>query len=209
MKMEAKQEQLNHIARKYCFSLRDLEHDGLYYDGFFTFDQMAEIVDYLRTPEDNKNELFEKCWVDYRRKGSKKKAREYWLKLSDKEKDMVRPHIKAYVSANELQYQKDFERYLRDKTFLNVVYANNVVTYDPSRVFADESTIAAYMPETGTCIFWKEALSCYIYVGYWDGKNIADGYNDSNRPNGATITLNNGRGRIQWDAKSKEWRKII
>jgi hypothetical protein len=36
---------------------------------------------------------------------------------------------------------------------------------------------------------------------------ISDGYTDDNRPNGATITLNNGRGRIQWDAKSKEWIK--
>ena len=27
------------------------------------------------------------------------------------------------------------------------------------------------------------------------------------RPNGATITLNNGRGVISWDAETKEWRK--
>lgn len=49
---------------------------------------------------------------------------------------------------------------------------------------------------------------------YWSDDNfyygvIFDGYTDDNRPDGATITLNNARGRIQWNAKSKEWRKII
>jgi hypothetical protein len=37
---------------------------------------------------------------------------------------------------------------------------------------------------------------------------ISDGYTDDNRPNGATITLNNGRGDIRWNSETKTWDKI-
>lgn len=96
-----------------------------------SFDQMAAIVDYLRT-SDKKDELFEECWKAYRRKGSKKKSLEYWTKLKDKEKSSVLSHIKAYVASREVQYQKDFERYLRDKIFTTVVYQGSKMVYDPT-----------------------------------------------------------------------------
>lgn len=96
-----------------------------------TFDAMAQIVEFLMT-SDSKDELFEQCWIAYRRKGSKKKAKEYWRKLSEKEKSLVLPHIKAYVESREISYQKDFERYLRDKCFLSVVFNGNKVAYDPT-----------------------------------------------------------------------------
>ena len=79
-----------------------------------------------------KDELFEECWKAYRRKGSKAKSKTYWNKLSNEERQRVLQHIKAYVSVRDLSYQKDFERYLRDKVFDTVVVNNNNVVYDPT-----------------------------------------------------------------------------
>ena len=64
------------------------------------------------------------------------------------------------------------------------------------------------MPLTDGALSWNEYYNCFMYVGYWDGVHIADGYTDDDRPNGATITLNNGRGVISWDSKTKTWNKI-
>ena len=88
-----------------------------------------------------KKDLFEECWVAYRRKGIKKRAKEYWNKLSDEEMNMVMPHIKAYVSSRDVQYQKDFERYLRDRVFLEVVYSGNNIIYDPTKTSSEEPSL--------------------------------------------------------------------
>lgn len=152
-------------------------------------------------------ELFEQCWIAYKRKGSKKKSLEYWKKLTDVEKQNVMPHIKAYVSTRELQYQKDFERYLRDKTFTTIVFSKNKVIYDPTRLDKKDKANEVYMPLTDGALSWNDYYTCYMYVGYWDGKHIPDGYDDDTRPDGASVTLNNGRGTITWDAETKEWRE--
>ena len=80
-----------------------------------------------------KDETFEKCWIAYHRKGSKKKAKMQWDKLTDEERLKIPLHIVAYTSEREIQYQQDFERYLRDKTFNSIVYGKgNKIIYDPS-----------------------------------------------------------------------------
>lgn len=150
-----------------------------------------------------KDTLFEECWVAYRRKGSKKKAAEYWNKLNDAEKSLVLPHVKAYVANRDIVYQKDFERYLRDKIFNTIVINGNKVVYDPLR-----NSTSAYTPSGWSIWYNNETKTYWSSDGFYDNK-IYDGYTDDKRPDGATITLNNSRGRIQWDAKSKEWRKII
>ena len=149
-----------------------------------------------------KDELFEECWLAYRRKGKKGKAYPYWKKLTDDEKQSVLPHIKAYVQANELQYQQDFERYLRDKTFQSIVISKNTVVYDPTKF---DST--KYTPQ-GRNIWFDEGTQSYWSMDSFYDEKIYDGYTDDNRPNGATITLNNGRGRIQWDSETKKWNKV-
>lgn len=154
------------------------------------------------------DELFEKCWIAYKRKGSKKKSFEYWKKLTDVEKQNVMPHIKAYVSTRELQFQKDFERYLRDKIFMTVVFGNNKVVYDPTKIGKGETVNEVYMPTCDGALSWNEYYNCYMYVGFWDGKHIPDGYDDDTRPDSASVTLNNGRGTITWDSKTKTWNKI-
>ena len=145
--------------------------------------------------------LFEKCWKAYRRKGSKKKSLEYWKKLTDDEKISVLSHIKAYVASREVQFQKDFERYLRDKIFTTVVYQGSKMVYDPTQY---DNT--AYTPQ-GRSIWYDENTK-----SYWSDDNfyygvISDGYTDDNRPNGATITLNNARGDIRWNSETKKWIK--
>lgn len=175
-------------------------------DDVITFDEMAMIVDYLRT-SDNKDDLFETCWLSYRRKGSKKKAREYWHKLTDAEKQNVMPHIKAYVKSRDLCYQKDFERYLRDKTFNEIIINGNKVIYDPTKLCKGESASNVYMPTCDGALSFNEYYKCYMYVGYWDGRHIPDGYDDDNRPDGASVTLNNGRGTLVWNSETKTWNK--
>lgn len=178
----------------------DTNGSGTTIDGFITFDVMAKIVDYLRTSDPQKD-LFEECWVAYRRKGSKKKSFDYWKKLSDKEKPLVLKHIVPYVESRELRFQKDFERYLRDRVFLTVVFQGNKIVYDPMIGIGD-----AYIPATDGAIKWNDANKCYIYIGMFFGY-IPDGYTDDNRPNGARIMLNNGGGMLEWDSEAKKWNK--
>lgn len=147
------------------------------------------------------DELFETCWLAYRRKGKKGKAYPYWKKLTDNEQQSVLPHIKAYVQAKELQYQQDFERYLRDKTFQSIVISKNTVVYDPSRSQSNE-----YRPTCDVTLMWNDYYKAFIYIGYWDG-HIPDGYTDENRPDGATVMLNNGRGNVKWSKEKKQWIK--
>ena len=154
------------------------------------------------------DELFETCWVAYRRKGSKKKAKEYWRKFTDAEKENVMAHIKAYVKTRDLCYQKDFERYLRDKTFNEIIIKGNNVVYDPTKLGKGESVSQVYMPSGNFSITWDDQLKAYLYIGFYsDGQAIADGYTDSTRPDGARIVLNNGRGEITWSAITQTWIK--
>ena len=175
------------------------------YEMSISFDQMAKIVDYLRQPIDCDKELFEKCWVAYKRKGNKKKSLDYWKKLSKKERSMVLLHINAYVQSRELQYMKDFERYLRDKVFLTVVYNGNQIIYDPTKT-AESYQQEVYMPICGGALMYNDFFKCHVYVGAFNGV-IPDGYTDDMRPNGARVMLNNGRGFVVWNREQKTWEK--
>lgn len=146
-----------------------------------------------------KDELFEKCWTAYRRKGKKCKSKPYWNKLKEEEKQRVLPHIKAYVSANELCFQQDFERYLRDKTFESIVIKGNDIIYDPAC-----GTDAEYHPWGNTSLMYNSIYKCYVYISYFDG-TLCDGYTDDDRPDGASVVLNNGRGTIVWSKSERKW----
>lgn len=145
--------------------------------------------------------LFEECWNAYRRKGKKGKAYPYWKKLSEIEKTQVLPHIRAYVQTRDLQYQQDFERYLRDKTFMSLVFKNSTVIYDPTRLKNGE-----YAPQGRTIWFNEDTKSYWSLDNFYD-ERIYDGYDDENRPDGAEITLNNGRGTYVWNTNNKKWIK--
>ena len=92
--------------------------------------------------EEQDKTMFLSCWIAYRRKGSKKKAYEQWSKLTEEEQLKAQEHIKAYVeSVSDIKYQKDFERYLRDKCFLNVVYKDGKTLFDIEKIEDEKSDI--------------------------------------------------------------------
>ena len=186
------------------------------------YDEGSEIIApniiYNNTKEKNEidksiskssDELFETCWVAYRRKGKKGKAKTYWNKLKQSEKENVLSHIKPYVASRELQYQQDFERYLRDKTFLSVVISKNNIVYDPTKLGKGESTSNVYVPSGNFAITWDDNLKAYLYIGFYsDGMMMPDGYDNDNRPDGAKLVLNNGRGTITWNKTTKTWIRV-
>ena len=149
------------------------------------------------------NELFEKCWTAYLRKGCKKKAKEYWKKIPESEKKMILPHIKAYVGSRELCYLKDFERYLRDEVYKEIVIKNNMIAFDPNRNIHSE-----YNPEQSYCLIWSEKDKMYVYIGFFENNFVPDGYENHNRPDGAKVMLGNNQGIIQWSAEQQKWNKI-
>jgi hypothetical protein len=65
---------------------------------------------------------------------------------------------------------------------------------------------APYTPECGGALNWNDYYGCYMYIGYWDG-DISDGYTNEDRPNGAKVTLNNGRGVVVWNSETHKWEK--
>lgn len=171
-----------------------------------TSDNVNNITDDVEKKKKTKNikkekdEKFEACWLAYGRKGSKAKSLEYWKKLSCKEQEQVLPHVKAYVSSREKCYQKDFERYLRDKTFKTVVVKGNNTIYDPERFTNKEE----YRPLTdGVFQIWDEERKCLLFNGYIDQLN--DGYTSDNRPDGAKVSWN--MYEWIWSSQKKEWVK--
>ena len=57
-------------------------------------------------------ELFEKCWVDYDRKGNKQMALRYWKKLSNDDQQSIHNSIPIYTSNREYKYRKDFQGWI-------------------------------------------------------------------------------------------------
>ena len=149
-------------------------------------------------PED-----FEKAWELYKRKGSKMNAYKRWKILSDDDKEKAFVHIPFYIKSNDIHYLKDFEGYLNNRYFDNVVYdRRGGVMFDPER-----KTSSVYRPSTGGAFSWNEYYKKYLLVGYFDG-HVYDGYDDDERPDGAIVMLNNGRGDIRWSSERKIWEKV-
>lgn len=96
-------------------------------------DNIKEERDKSLSKKEKKDELFEQCWKEYRRKGSKAQAKVQWAKLKTEDRNTMLQHIQAYVSTRELQYQKDFERYLKQRLFDTIVISNDKVIYDPTK----------------------------------------------------------------------------
>lgn len=100
-------------------------------NGFAVFRRKLEAIKKQEAKKDVDITEFEKAWTIYRRKGSKKKSLEQWNKLKKEEQEKALKHISSYVeSVSDIKYQKDFERYLRDKIFNNVVYKDGKTLFD-------------------------------------------------------------------------------
>ena len=85
------------------------------------------------------------------------------------------------------------------------VHTNNPQAF---KDIMEGNAVSAYHPQQSPSLVWDENNKVYIYIGFFDGRFIPDGYNDDNRPDSARILLNNARGIIQWDAEKKEWQHI-
>ena len=109
-------------------------------------------------------------------------------------------------------WKPDFDWWMRDTNgWLTKALEGKVHNSNPqafNEIMRSNGDEVLYTPQGRSIWFNEETKSYWSMDNFYYGV-ISDGYTDDNRPNGATITLNNGRGRIQWDAKSKEWRKII
>lgn len=66
------------------------------------------------------SEMFERFWEQYERKGSKKAAREKYMKLQDKDIEAINIHLPLYLKSKpEKQFRKDAERYLSNRLWEN------------------------------------------------------------------------------------------
>ena len=144
--------------------------------------------------------LFEECWETYKYKGNKAKAKLEWSKLSDKESNLVLPHLKVYVESRDQCYLKDFERYLHDKVFLSVIVKGNNTIYNPEQ-YANEQV---YRPTTdGIFQYWNTERKCLMFNGYID--QLDDGYTKDNRPDGAKVAWS--MYEWVWSKQKQEWVK--
>lgn len=71
----------------------------------------------------------------------------------------------------------------------------------------DLSTINSTYAPQGRTIWFNEGTRSYWTDDNFYYGTISDGYDDETRPDGATLTLNNARGDIYWDKKTKKWNK--
>ena len=69
-----------------------------------------------------------------------------------------------------------------------------------------EQIESTYTPQGRTIWFNEETQSYWSLDNFYD-ERIYDGYDDDNRPDGAEITLNNGRGTYKWNSNNKKWIK--
>lgn len=146
------------------------------------------------------DEYFEQCWKEYGRKGNKAEAFKRWKKLSEEDKSKILPHIKAYIqSKSEKTYQKDFERYISNRTFDTVVYKGNMIIFDPER---ENATDNEYRPQLdGFNLHWSEQAKCYISM--YDIDMLVDGYTVDNRPSSAMVMKNGVK--YKWNTQTKKW----
>lgn len=63
-----------------------------------------------------------------------------------------------------------------------------------------------YEPQGRTIWFNEDTKSYWTYDNFYY-EIIDDGYTDEERPDGAEITLNNGRGTYRWNSNNKKWEK--
>ena len=70
--------------------------------------------------------------------------------------------------------------------------------------FSSKITSSPYHPYGNTSIMYDEINHCYMYIAY-SYSMIADGYTDDERPDGAVLVLNSGRGTLTWSKAERRW----
>jgi hypothetical protein len=108
-------------------------------------------------------------------------------------------------------WKPDFDWWMRDTNGWLTKALEGKVHNANSQAFNDimqgGETNATYTPQ-GRNIWFDEGTQSYWSMdSFYDG-HIYDGYDDGNRPDGAEITLNNGRGKLRWGSSSRKWEKV-
>lgn len=107
-------------------------------------------------------------------------------------------------------WKPDFDWWMRDTNgWLTKALEGKVHNAHPqafNEIMLNNGNEVLYTPQGRTIWFNEETKSYWSMDNFYYGV-ISDGYTDDNRPNGATITLNNARGDIRWDSETKKWIK--
>jgi hypothetical protein len=74
------------------------------------------------------------------------------------------------------------------------MYSEGFEEYDPNE----------YRPH-GYYVRYMDNGDYYLYIGSWPDAFFDDGYKNEERPEGATLILNNRRGTLTWKVASKTW----
>lgn len=68
---------------------------------------------------------FERAWILYERKGSRKVALKYWMRISEKDRALIISKIPEYIAANpEERFRKDFQGWINPS---NRLWENKVI----------------------------------------------------------------------------------
>jgi hypothetical protein len=125
-----------------------------------------------------------------------------WLYNPTKEHKGWKPDFDWWMSNTNGWFTKALE---------GKVHTQNVSAF--SKIMSSNDSqdgVVPYFPTETMELNWNDHYNCYIYMGQtWLSmpENIFDGYSDDDRPNGAKIMLNSGRGTIVWDSATKKWSK--
>lgn len=84
------------------------------------------------------------------------------------------------------------------------LYANPETDGAASAQGGESAACMEYIP-TGRGFRFDEKLGCYLHTGQFMMGDILDGYEKHNRPDGARLMLNNGRGLIIWNKSQQQW----
>ncbi len=143
------------------------------------------------------DKLFKTCWEAYKKKGNIDMAKKVWDKIAEDEKNHILPHIRAYTDTREIKFQKNFEKYLKEKVFNSLIYEKDEILYDPTNEYSN-----CYFPYQHK-LDWNNYYKCYMYWG--DMAYFDDGYMNENRPNGATIEYHKDHKLLSWSKEEKKW----
>ena len=119
-------------------------------------------------------------------------------------------HLIAVQREEEERAKAQFEKRFFPEPKLLQTYLGKQRAWELYVTVGEEINDNEYRPKTTIELRWNDIYNCYLYTGQsWNPfpTDIYDGYTKENRPDGARIVLNNGRGSIHWSAEFKEWVK--
>ena len=95
-----------------------------YVNGMYTASQEEEEQE-EEQEQDNTNEVFEKLWILYTKRGTKKTAYERFTKLSKSKIELIEKHLPLYIKNHQdndkMQFLPYFEKYINSQKWQDVL----------------------------------------------------------------------------------------